>query len=256
MYPVIVRLATALILPLMLYAQEIKVYFYTTETSVNNFKTLKISFDNYLGRFGSYEFQPFHDKRTFEEHLSDENAVVILSSWHYEKSFRKHNLEAVLVAQKDGRTHDSKVLIGKPGTSLNGVITSAYDREHTEALLKEIFSAGHPNLNVLTVPKEIDALMSVGFGMSKLALVSKDSFEHLKTVNPAMAQSMKVLNTSARAYRMFMAKHTADESKQRVISVFENMHMSEEGRKQLSLLGIEKMVALSSRELSLTRGVE
>ena len=252
----IMRLTIALLLPLMLYGQEIKVYFYTTETSVNNFKTLKISFDNYLGRFGSYEFQPFHDKRTFEEHLSDENAVVILSSWHYETSCRQHNLEAVLVAQKDGRIQDSKVLIGKQGSSLNGVITSAYDREHTQALLKEIFSAGHENLNVLTVPKEIDALMSVGFGMSKLALVSKDSFEHLKTVNPAMARSMKVLNTSTMAYRMFMAKRTTDNDRQNIISVFENMHLSEEGRKQLSLLGIDKMVAIPSRELSLTRGVE
>ena len=47
------------------------IYFYSTETNINNFKSLKMEFDRYLSKLGSFEFQPFIAKETFEKHIKD-----------------------------------------------------------------------------------------------------------------------------------------------------------------------------------------
>jgi len=44
------------------------VYFYSSETNINNFKSLKMEFDKYLSRFGTYEFQPFSNREDFGQH--------------------------------------------------------------------------------------------------------------------------------------------------------------------------------------------
>ena len=48
-----------------IFADTQKVYFYTSENNIDNFKSLKVNFDNYLQEFGDYEFQAFSDKKNF-----------------------------------------------------------------------------------------------------------------------------------------------------------------------------------------------
>ena len=64
--------------------------------------------------------------------------------------------------------------------------------------------AEHP-FQVLTVPKDIDALMSVGFGMAKLAFASENAFDELKGVNPRLCSKMKVLAEGEETLRLILA---------------------------------------------------
>jgi hypothetical protein len=48
---------------------KIKIYFYSSETNINNFKSLKMEFHRYHSKFGLYEFQPFSARHVFEEHV-------------------------------------------------------------------------------------------------------------------------------------------------------------------------------------------
>ncbi|PHQ64608.1 MAG: hypothetical protein COB99_08815 [Sulfurimonas sp.] len=247
----------------VLIADTIKVYFYTTEAHISDFKSLKVGFDKYLGKHGDYEFQPFNDKKTFEKYLKDKNSIVVLSSWHYKKISKKFYLEAKLVAQKKATIRDTKILVGKikdlredvkvlvglKDLPLKGVVTSAYDNEYTKELLSALTNNKSDNLSVLIVPKEIDALMSVSFGMSRFALVSRDSLRLLKKINPRLSNSLKIYKESKPTYRILVACNKIDKEKLKLMLVFEKMNLDNNGKNILKMIGIDKLVILSSNDL-------
>ncbi|HEX5330198.1 hypothetical protein [Sulfuricurvum sp.] len=228
-----------------LCADNVKVYLYTPEINVNNFKSLKMNFDSYLSIYGNYELQPFSDKETFEKYLKKRNSIAILSSWHYHEIAKKYNLEAMLVAKKRGSITDRKILVGQKNSVLKGIVTSAYDKEYTGELLSTITKNNSKELSVLKVPKEIDALMSVGFGMSKFALVSKDSFSLLQTINPVLAKDLKIYYESEPEYRMLLVCNEIDKEDSKLISVFKNMELSDSGKSILNSIGIDKLVVFN-----------
>lgn len=232
-----------------LYADSIKVYLYTPEMNVNNFKSLKISFDSYLSGYGNYELQPFSDKEMFEKYLKNKNSIAILSSWHYREIAKKYNLEAMLVAKKKGSVTDRKILVGQKNSLLRGVVTSAYDTEYTHKLLHSITNENSKALSVLRVPKEIDALMSVGFGMSRFALVSKDTFVHLQHINPILSKDLKIYYESDPEYRMLLACNEKDKEVDTLVSIFKNMELSADGKNILNMIGVDKLVVFNVHNL-------
>ncbi|WP_294962991.1 hypothetical protein [Sulfurimonas sp.] len=244
----------------LLVADTLKVYFYTTEAHIKNFKSLKVGFDKYLTKYGDYKFQPFNDKKTFEKYIKDKNSIVVLSSWHYQKISKEYGLKAKLVAEKKSTIKDTKILVGHIAgliqdemtleeIPLKGIVTSAYDDEYTKELLSMITQNHSDFLSVLIVPKEIDALMSVGFGMSKFALVSRDSLSLLKKINPFLAKSLKVYKESNPTYRMFVASNKMDEEKLKLISIFENMNLNNNGKDVLKMIAIDKLIVLNADDL-------
>ena len=233
----------------IIFADTKKIYFYTTENNINNFKVLKVSFDTYLRDYGDYEFQPFNDIKTFEKYIHNKDSFVILSSWHYEKIAAQYNLEAKLVAEKEKTITDTKILVGIKDLSLTGVVTSAYDDEYTRELLLTLTKNNSENLSVLIVPKEIDALMSVSFGMSKFAIVSRDSLRLLKKINPLLTKNLKIYSESIPAYRILVACNKIDKDKLKLMSIFENMDLTDNGKNILGMIGIDKLVILNSNDL-------
>jgi len=85
-------------------SDKITIYFYSSESNINNFKLLKMEFDSYLSGFGSYEFQPFNDRRAFENHVRDrKECMLLLSSWHYSIIHREYSLKPALVGTRNGK---------------------------------------------------------------------------------------------------------------------------------------------------------
>ncbi|MGB5866567.1 MAG: hypothetical protein WBG69_01725 [Arcobacteraceae bacterium] len=230
-------------------AQDTKIYFYTTDVNINNFRSLKTSFDDYFSAYGDYEFQPFSDKKTFEKHLKEKKSILILSSWHYKKICKNYNLEAILVAQKKGSVTDTKILVGKKNTEFKGLLTSAYDKEYTQELIQKLTKTTTNSIPILIVPKEIDALMSVSFGMSSFALVSKDSLEFLNKINPSLTKELHVYEESKPKYRILLANNQIEKNKHKIITMFNNMDLSKKGKDILNSMGIDKLVTLNSNDL-------
>lgn len=228
------------------FADSKKVYFYITESDINDFKSLKISFDKYLDKY-NYEFQAFNKKSTFESYLTHKDIIVILSSWHYKQIAKKYDLHAKLVASKRNTITDTKVIVGKKNSTFSGTITSAYSKDYSLKLIPKLIK--NNNLNVLNVPKEIDALMSVGFGMSDFALVSKDSFELLKEINPFLTKQMTIYKESSPSFRMFVSSKLDGFEKKDLINIFTNMKSQDDGRKVLDMLRIDDMVVLTRKDL-------
>lgn len=229
------------------FAEEKKVYFYTTETNINDFKSLQISFDQYLQHFDDYNFQAFNNKEVFEEYLKDENIVVILSSWHYKQIAKRYNLQAKLVALKEESITDTKVLVGKRGSSYVGTLTTPFSHEYVTTHINKITLDS--SLHILNVPKEIDALMSVGFGMSQFALVSKESFELLKKTNNFLASQMEIFSESTPTLRILVASKIQKHNNKECIEIFTTMDSKDEGKKVLSMLGVDKIVILTEDNL-------
>ncbi len=223
----------------LLFAENIKIYLYIPAMNTSDFKSLKINFDTYLHQYGDYELQPFNDRDIFEYYLRSNSAVVIISSWHYNEIATTYHLHAHLVGRKNGSITDQMVLVGPRNSIFQGVVTSAFNPLYTQNLLQNI--PQHKKFSVLQVPKEIDALMSVGFGMSAFALVSKESFSLFQTLNPALAKDLNIHNELQSQYRMFLASNSMDESTQNIIEIFKTMDQSQEGEAILNIIGMDQL---------------
>ena len=241
------------LLCVMLFAETHKVYYYTTDKNIDNFKTLKVNFDRYLAKYGAYEFQAFTDKEMFETFLKDENTIVMLSSLHYKQIAKKHKLNAVFVAQNKKSVTDTNVIIGKKNAPLQGTLSTAFSEKYTKKLLRKTFGISH--LTLLKVPKEIDALMSVGYGMSQFASVSKGSFKLLQKTNRTLTKDMRIYSESDPNYRMLVAVNKENVKDQDFIRIFTNMNKSKNGKSVLKILGIDNIVKLNHTHLRELRSV-
>ncbi len=226
------------------------IYFYNPETNINNFATLKTAFDTYLSTRGGYHFQPFDDRTNFEIAVKQEKGnIYMLSSWHL-AALRKQNipLEIALVRTSKGNTLQRKVLRTKPDITdvvmlKNTVVAGAGSEDYIRSVLQQIGGAGNEalvkDIKILTVPKDIDAVMAVSFGMASAAIAAESSLEKLATINPNQFQQLHNLGSSEPSYLLIAATLKKPEgSELKLLEVLQKMSETE-GEKQLKLLGID-----------------
>ena len=249
----------AILCVLSVSADKVVIYFYSSETSINNFKSLKMQFDRYLAKFGPYEFQPFSEREAFEKHVKGKgHCLLLLSSWHYQQIRKDYDLTPVLIGLRDGKKYQKRVLVAGAGAS--GIdalkterIASASTLQHTNSVLREMlkerFSADF--LRILTVPKDIDALMSVGFGMSKLALSTTNCLEELKKVNPKLCEKMNVLAEGKESLLLILAvpRDFAEGAKE-MVRIIEEMSKDPDGKQNIRMLGLDGWQGLDPSEKS------
>ena len=228
-------------------AGKTKIYFYSTETNINNFKSLKMEFDRYLSGFGPYEFQPFSAREVFEKQVKGkENCLLLLSSWHYRHIHQKYNLTPALTGLRNGKKYQKRIVVSAMKSpdivaSKPGLVASAGSLEYTNSALNSMLKGkyAHP-FKVLTVPKDIDALMSVGFGMAKMAFASENAFEELKVVNPRLSSKMKILAEGEETLGLILALPVGFKgNSQTTIDVIKNMPMDADGKRRIRMLGLD-----------------
>jgi hypothetical protein len=249
----------AILCVLSVSADKVVIYFYSSETSVNNFKSLKMEFDRYLSKFGPYEFQPFSGREAFETHVKGKDrCLLLLSSWHYLQIRREYDLAPVLIGLRDGKKYQKRVLVAGAGAS--GIdafkserIASASTAQHTDSVLRDMLKEKYAAdfFRILTVPKDIDALMSVGFGMSKLALSTTSCLEELKKVNPKLCEKMNVMAEGEESLLLIVAvpKGFAEGSRE-MVGIIEGMSRDPDGKQNIRMLGLDGWQGLDPSEKS------
>ncbi len=237
-------------------ANSIKIYFYSSESNINNFKSLKLEFDRYLSTHGPYEFQPFSRRDLFEGQLANgERYLVLLSSWHYRNIAGKYQLKPILLGVLHGKTTQKRVLVAKNPANLETArlrIASASSVDHTEEVLRHIFQqeSGVQRENILTVPKDIDALMSVGFGISRAALITENSLVRFQNINPTLSQKMQLLAESPEAFLLVVAApQSFTEGSEAAAQLFQAMAEQSEGKKRIQMLGLESWQLVQASDL-------
>lgn len=253
MLGVVCLIGGAVFEPLVLSADRLpakSIYFYNPESNVHSFAAMKTMMDRYLGKISSYSFQPFSDPDTFENMLGHQNhCIVILSSWHFQKLVSKLALKPELVGVVEGKTIQERILVSKIDGDVTSLerfsVASAYSQAYSESLLARLLpprqETGEVQFQILFVPKEIDALMAVGFGLAQAALTSRTSLEMLGTINPRMNASLSVAAVSYKSLLPLVAvlSHDGTFSKD-AVALFEQMTDSREGRQCIDIMGVDR----------------
>lgn len=229
-------------------AGKTTVYFYSSETSINNFKSLKIEFDRYLSKFGPYEFQPFSSREDFEKHVKDkDNCLLLLSSWHYRQIHKEYSLTPVLSGHRKNQKYQKRILVsGGPTSEIESIksarIASASNPQHTISVLMEMLKENYSreHFRILTVPKDIDALMSVGFGMATYALSTGNSFEELRQANPTLCSKMSILAEGEQSLLLVLAVPEGyNQDSEKMVSILKGMSTNAEGKQKIRMLGLD-----------------
>jgi len=211
-------------------------------TSNKNIESIQINFAKYLKQYGDFKFKIFHDKKSLNSYIYKKRAILILSSLDYKNILQTNKLDLKLVAQKNNSIRNVKVLVGKKNNTIHGIVTSADTIQHTKDFLKSLTK--HKKLSTLIVPKEIDALMSVGFGMSDFAIISKDTFTYLQDVNGFLTQDLKIYREVASSYRMVIAVNKNTKIDEKMKNIFKDMKDDDTGKLILNYLQIDRFIDL------------
>lgn len=235
------------------------VYFYNPETNIDNFALLKKEFDTYLSRHGDYGFIPFSKAKPFENAMVGvRNGLFFVSSWHFKTLMQTRGLNPVLVAVVKGSSTHKKVLTVKRGIdSFGGLrgrrIASSSSKVYTQEILKEMIGTGNPGVassfQVLTVPKDIDALMSVAFGMAESALTTRSSLDQLALLNPTQRKRLNILASSDKLLLpiVSVAKGQSKRNKA-LIEILKRMGADPQGDEQLQMLGLDGFRSLAASD--------
>jgi hypothetical protein len=235
-------------------------YFYNSETNINNYVSLKIAFDTYFAKFGAFHFQPFSDKDIFEKTLIEkQDGGFLLSSWHYRILQKKIPMTPVLVGVSHGKSTQRKVLsarnqIDKVELLKGGKIASAANEAYTRTILSQILGGKSAEIlaqvELILVPKDIDALMAVGFGMADAALTTEDSLENLAKINQKQYSMLNRLGASEKQFLTLavVPKKTAMNSAA-LLEILEGMSKAPEGESKLRMLGLDGWRKLTQSEL-------
>jgi hypothetical protein len=232
------------------------VYFHCSETSINNFKSLKMEFDRYLSQFGPYEFQPVKERYEFEKQISNQkNCVILVSSWHYRRICKTYQCEPVLVGIRNGKNTQKRLLIankdftGLISSGLN--IASASSIQHTTSVIKNmpVKALDINKLRILTVPKDIDAMMAVRFGMSGAALITENSYDRLKRLTPLLYQKIKIVAIGNECHLMVLAAPGKNlEQHKQLIRIIKGMSDTPLGQKQIHMLGLDNFQDVTNED--------
>ena len=242
----------------------ITIYFFSPETNINNFSSLKGEFDSFFAGVGHHKFQPFRDRESFETALKDYRpGLFLMSSWHYSQLPDKTRWEPVLIGTLKRLTTQRHVLCSKKAVeslpALSGrTIASAGTREFTLNLLLQILGRDQlplvNSLNVLTVPKDIDALMAVGFGVAQAAVTTESGLDKLFQTNPKQHEQLRALATGPESLLpVVVAPADAGADCQALISVLQSMAADPEGRQRLRMLGLEGWQPVEEAQRKLLR---
>ena len=240
--------------------RPVTIYFYSAESNINNFSSLKTEFDRYLAMQGAFRFQPFSDRATFEKSIGAEReGVFVLSSWHFRNLRDRVPMEALLVGVSKNQSERRLMLsVRKSITALNqlqnATVASAVSDEYTQSLLRQMMPGvgrgSEPGPKVLVVPKDIDALMAVGFGIADAAVATEDGLAQLTKVNPKLAGSLHTLATSERVLLPVVAvPRGVGEAVRNLVAIVEAMGRDAEGTRRLNMIGFDALKPLSAAEL-------
>ena len=233
-------------------SEPITVYHYNPESHNDRNLVLKNTFDRYFGSRLNMQLQPVEDRKAFQQLVEkSKEAIFIMSDWHYHQLASANRLLVpCLRGLEDGKDTFRKLLIGNSPNLLqkkNTGITLAVSgpQGYVDTLLANMQINTNPvtlnNAKYLTVPKDIDALMAVSFGLADAALASEVSFEKLSQLNQEAYKNLQVLGRSTPQKSLVVVVNRENLLKlQPALDAIASMPQSPDGKLGLNLMGLDK----------------
>jgi ABC-type amino acid transport substrate-binding protein len=108
------------------------------------------------------------------------------------------------------------------------------------------FRADHPNVKIIPVPKDIDALLAVGFGQVDAAFVSLAQFEMLERVNPKLTGNLREIGYAQESPfpKLYATSRASNAEMAAILSALSSARKSGAGRRMFTTLGFDDTVEL------------
>ena len=221
---------------------------FNPDLPVGNFKKLKTEYGKYFSGKGDIYFQPFATKEDFSDFLSSkQNYLAIMPGCQLSALPTCAQLQTLLYGISDKSVDEKFYLITKKNRELHNAkrlhIASALDEKLVGDILRrsELISE-NVKTSVLTVSKDIDALMSMTFDVFSVdaAIVSEKIYNVYISKNKVYGRNLRA------AYSGFTAKKTivvaadsAPETVHKKSHVLTNLNNDETGRKFMKFLNLD-----------------
>lgn len=227
------------------------IHFYSPETNINNFATLKTEFDSFFKDVGGHKFQPYGDRAAFEKAIAAGSGLFLLSSWHYPQLATKASWQPTLIGQLKGKSSQRHVLCAKkPVTDIGALrganVFSAGNAAFIQTLLGDLLGPGHRSLlkemKVLGVPKDSDALAAVIAGNARAAVATEGGLDRLAKSNASQHEELvQLAKGPERLLPIVIAPAQPDAGTQALLKVLAGMGADGEGQQRLRLVGLDAL---------------
>ena len=236
-----------------------EIRYFDAGSSANNLASLRSQFDGYLSSRGAYSFHAYSSLNEFEQTIPGGTSdILMMSSWHFRRLRADRPLEAILVGVNRNQTINRKILCMRRDAQLLTMlpgrpIAGAGSEDFMRRLLQDMVGKAHRQsidaARMLIVPKDLDALMAVGYGMATAAFVSEKSLDQLQRINPTLAGQLTAVARSEEILRLIVAARGGyDAGVSKFLDVVTEMQGTPEGERGLQLLGLDGWKRLSETE--------
>ena len=229
-------------------------YYYNPDSPQSNLGHLKQEFDAFLSENNfSYAFQPFTHFADFHR-LNSKNhpSFILVPDWYYRQYGKTLGLRPLLVPLRHGNNSYKKILLISPVSSeaVNDydIISFAMTTMGPDvpiSVIKGLLAdqlISIQQLNIINVPKDLDAILALVLGQVKMALVAQDNLQTIADANPRIVQRIKKLNktvTVPMPVICYEENQVDKEDVERFISVFMKMAKEHPRNKIMEMLQID-----------------
>jgi len=261
-------LLLALALPVRAAAQEIDFFFYSPQVGPDNLSLLKQTADAYFRESGmTVRFQSFVRFEDLETEASQRRPQFLLvPRWVFTTRCLDPLLTPLARPIRNGRMNDRRALMAGrsitrteqlDGGAIAATVPATGDNAGEAGALAR-FRSDHPNVRVIPVPKDVDALLAVGFGQVDAAFVSLAQFDMLSRVNPAVTAGLHEIGYSDETPfpQVYATSAASPDVAKRMEAVLEGTVHSETGRRLSNLLGFDQWVGVEPTETPAARTPE
>ncbi|MDD5277596.1 MAG: hypothetical protein PHR16_16140, partial [Methylovulum sp.] len=149
---------------------------------------------------------------------------------------------------------DLSAVSGLAGATIAGAGSDDYLRSQLQQMLGSSYSVLMPKIKLLSVPKDIDALMAVGFGVATAAISSESSLNKLALINPKQHAQLKTLASGEKSFLLIAAVAKLQQNSDLpLLKVIETMQQQPDGEKKLKMLGLDGWKRIDTLDASLSK---
>ena len=229
-------------------------YYFSPDSPQSNLGQLKSEFETYFSNNNfSYNFQPFTHFVDFHR-LSTERrpSFILVPAWYVRKYGKELGLHPILVEVRNGSTSYKKILLVSKTSPAelhdNDIVplamTSMGPNDQTPAI-KEL-AASHlinvQQLNIINVPKDLDAILALVLGQVKMALVAQDNLQIISSVNPRITQAIQKLDKSitvSMPVLCYLEGRVGSDDVEKLVNTFKRMTTEKPRNKIMEMLQID-----------------
>ncbi len=203
-----IKLAQIVLLILFLFSTHTvyaeTIFIFNPEARISKIKKVKIGLEKYLRLKGiNANIYIFANPKDFQDSVIRlKPELAIIASYFFNSMKNEYKWKAALSGHKKGAKHFSKILVTLKSINhlqqlknkgLAAVSLGLSSLSYLDSQLPSGLSMVKDDVRIVSVSKDIDAIMALGFEQVQAAIVTKESFNKLKKINPDTVKNLHIL---------------------------------------------------------------